>query len=380
MNIFAIDLGNKRVKMKSDRGEYNFPSAYLNAENVGTRGIAGIPAEGNLCYQVKGEETHSFIWGTNLGIYNLSEKIIDTYARSERIKQKKVQRLLKFALGRLASDYKESRKKPLVVHLMLGVPITDLHHNNETVVILKELLIGQHTIQIDGEEIMVDIPNDEYISVVPQYMGTVLEISYDENMNRIEDYAQGHIGIFDIGGGTILINSTNHMAPSPIGTENFEGVDVLFKEIASRVNSTKKFIIEETLRSGSLESGYIYSPNHNEKDQQDITMIVEAAMETYTRFTIAPLITGEFPDLEEIDTIIITGGGANLVLREVLREEIGETYFSRLKFIDNSEQANVRGYYKGAYLLWDNTQEYQMNVEPLEIIANNYIETAIDSE
>ena len=103
-------------------------------------------------------------------------------------------------------------------------------------------------------------------------------------------------------------------------------------------------------------------------------------METYTRFTIAPLITGEFPDLEEIDTIIITGGGANLVLREVLREEIGETYFSHLKFIDNSELANVRGYYKGAYLLWDNTQEYQMNVEPLEIIANNHIEKAIDPE
>jgi len=34
MNIFAIDLGNKRIKMKSERGEYNYPSSYLNAEQV----------------------------------------------------------------------------------------------------------------------------------------------------------------------------------------------------------------------------------------------------------------------------------------------------------------------------------------------------------
>ena len=40
MTIFAIDLGNKRVKMKSDRAEYVYPAAYLVAETV-TKGILG---------------------------------------------------------------------------------------------------------------------------------------------------------------------------------------------------------------------------------------------------------------------------------------------------------------------------------------------------
>ncbi|WP_276116864.1 hypothetical protein [Lactococcus allomyrinae] len=41
MNIFAIDLGNKRIKMKSDRGEYVYPASYLTAENV-TQGVLGV--------------------------------------------------------------------------------------------------------------------------------------------------------------------------------------------------------------------------------------------------------------------------------------------------------------------------------------------------
>lgn len=375
MNIFAIDLGNKRVKMKSDRGEYNYPSSYLNAEHVGERGIMGIPAKENFSYQLDGEDSPSFIWGEDLGIYNLSEKIIDTYARSERMQQKKVQRLLKFALGRLAWDYNESRNSPMVVHLMLGVPITALHRENDTIEALKEFVIGTHYIQIDDEEIMFEIPSEEYVSVVPQYMGTILEMSFNNNMERVEDYANGRVGIMDIGGGTILVNSTNYMTPSPVGTEIFEGADILIKEVASKVNSTKKNIIEETLRTGNSVSGYTYSPNRNASNQKDITKIVEKAIEKYTRFTIAPLITGEFPDLEEVDSIILTGGGVNLISKDALKDEIGENYFSRIKFVNNAEQANVRGYYKGAYLLWDTSKEYMMNLEHSEELLKKQLES-----
>lgn len=110
-------------------------------------------------------------------------------------------------------------------------------------------------------------------------------------------------------------------------------------------------------------------------NQKDITKIVEEAIEKYTRFTIAPLITGEFPDLEEVDSIILTGGGVNLISKDALKDEIGENYFSRIKFVKNAEQANVRGYYKGAYLLWDTSEEYMMNLEHSEELLKKQLES-----
>lgn len=361
MNIFAIDLGNRRVKMKSDRAEYNYPASYLSAEHIGLRSIQGISVKDNYCFQLEDDGIYSFIWGEDLGIYNLSEKIIDSYARSGRMKQKKAQRLLQFALGRLALDYKEARTKPIQIHLMLGVPITDLHQDSETITLLKEQVIGTHQIQIDEEMISFEIPSEEYVSIVPQYMGTVMEMAFDEDMERVEEYARGRIGLVDIGGGTILVNSANHLTPSPVGSESFEGVNMLIRDIASKVNSTKNFIIEQALRSGNAERGYMYRPNRNEEDARDITAIVKTAIENYTRFTVAPLVTSSFPDLEEIDLIIMTGGGVNVISQEVLLDEIGERYVSRLVFVENAEQANVRGFYKGAYLLWDESKEYLMN-------------------
>lgn len=371
MNIFAIDLGNRRVKMKSDRGEYNYPASYLNAEHIGIRGITGVKNKSNFSYQLEDDGDFQFIWGDDLSIYNISEKIIDAHGRSGRMKQKKAQRLLKFALGRLAMDYKEAKTKPLVIHLMLGVPITDLHEDSETIALLHNLVVGKHYIQIDDEEIMIDIPSEDYVSIVPQYMGTVLDISFDHEMERVEAYASGKIGLVDIGGGTILINSANHMSPSPGGAESFEGVNVLIKEIANKVNSTKVFLIEQALRKGSTQSGYIYSPNRLDSEIRDITEIVESEIDKYTRFTVAPLITSTFPDLEELDVIVVTGGGAQVISKESLLDEIGEGYVSRLVFVDDAEQANVRGFYKGGGLLWDETKEYLMNIMPTEEIKND---------
>lgn len=120
--------------------------------------------------------------------------MIDTYARSGRIEQKKAQRILEFALGRLALDYNESRTKPLVVKLVLGVPITDMHEDSKTIQTLKDLMIGRHYIEIDGEELIVEIPSEDHILVVPQYMGTGFELAYDDALNSVDDYANGRWG------------------------------------------------------------------------------------------------------------------------------------------------------------------------------------------
>ncbi|GHU35435.1 hypothetical protein FACS1894192_00060 [Bacilli bacterium] len=356
MNIFAIDLGNKRVKMKSDRGEYVYPASYLVAENV-TRGVLDVwQPKGNQVYAVD-KEDNRFVWGTELDAYHLSEKMIDTYGRSGRIEQKKAQRILEFALGRLALDYKESRTKPLAVNLVLGVPITDMHQDSHTIQTLKELMIGRHYIQVDGEELIVEIPSEDYLLVVPQYMGTAFELAYDEAMHPIDAFANGRMGILDIGGGTILVNTSNHLNPAPMGAERFEGVQTLIKRIAEKINSTKLFTIERLLREGSTSGSYLYQPSRNTADSRDISSLVKKAIEDYTRFTVAPLITENFPDIEDADFIVMTGGGANIIDKTALLDEIGQAYFDRLVFISSSELANVRGFYKYAVLSWSGSRE-----------------------
>ncbi|MCL2676290.1 MAG: ParM/StbA family protein, partial [Streptococcaceae bacterium] len=310
----------------------------------------------NDIYQLSDEED-KFIWGSELNAYrSLSEKIIDTYGYTTRMEQKKVQRILKFALGRLAMDYRVEKNRALEVHLLLGLSTSEMNKDGKTIQFLKEFLIGRHTVFINGEEYIIEIKSEEYLTLRPQYMGAMIEMSFDKYLNPINTFTKGRVGIVDIGGGSILINEVENMAPSPLDYERFYGIQTIINEIGRQINSAKSSIIEEILRSGDSEDeGYIYRPNNNPANSKDITKIVVQEIEKYTRFTVAPIITEKFPNLEEIDYIIMTGGGSNLLVKEsleVLLEEIGEEYFGRLIFTDESELANARGFYKYGKILF----------------------------
>lgn len=355
VNIFAIDLGNKKIKMKSDRAEYSYPASYLTTDFLSEDSLsAHQQIKENQVYSLDDNSNAEFIWGSAMDMYNLPEKMIDTYARSKRINQKKMQRLIKFALGRLALDYMEelSDDTPLEIHVMLGAPITDMHKNSDTIFLLKKLLIGQHHIRVNNQDVWIVIPSEEHISIIPQYMGTLLDLSFDQKFNNNVTYLEGELGIIDIGGGTILVNTSNALNLSPIGMEKFYGTQYLFKKIASEINSTKLFLIEKLLREGDKEKGYFYKTNRNGKNTRDVTDIVTQAIDNYTRFIIAPLITENFPDLESFDFIVMTGGGSLVVSKTALLDEIGEDYFERLVFTEEPELSNVRGFYKGAVIKW----------------------------
>ena len=349
--IFAIDLGNKRVKMKSGRAEYVYPASYLNAENIATGGLGGQAVEGNQMYQLPSDEDNTFVWGENLEAYNIPEKMIDTYTRTGRYTQKKAKRLLEFAIARLALDYPEAAEKGLKVHLILGVPTSDAHEQSKTLQLLKELALLKHRVIINGVEVLVEVPNAEHVTILPQYMGSAINAAYDDTLHTVPKYKDGRIGIIDIGGGTILVNVMNQMSPAPVGEERFEGVQVLIKEIATKINVTKPFLIENLLREGNASGHYIYRPNRNERDARDVTREVVREIDNYTRFMIAPLITEAFPDFETLDFVLVTGGGANIISKDALKDEIGDYHFERLVFVEDSEKANVRGFYKAVQLL-----------------------------
>lgn len=374
MNLFAIDLGNKKIKMKSNRAEYSYPASYLTTDFLSPDSLSAHKhIHENQIYRLGEGYGPGFVWGEALEIYNLPEKMIDTYARSKRMKQKKTQRLLEFALGRLALDYEGeySEETPLVVHVMLGAPITDMHKESGTLELLKTLLIGQHHLQVNGQDIWLEIPSEEYISIIPQYMGTLFNLAFDEDLNPVETYIEGRLGIVDIGGGTILVNSANALNLSPGGMEKFYGTQTLIKDISSSINSTKPFLIEKMLQEGSGSKGYFYKTNRSIKGTKDVTENVKAAIDRYTRFTVAPLITENFPDIEDFDCIVVTGGGSILLSKEALLDEIGEEYFEALVFVEEPERANVRGFYKAGLIKWQE-EAFQDSLEVSPILQAHW--------
>lgn len=366
MNIFSIDLGNKRVKMKSERAEYSYPSSYLTTDFLSSDSlIVHDEIKENQIYQLNNDSNNAFVWGESLEIYNYPERMIDTYGRSNRMEQKKTKRLLEFALGRLALDYKESFSDDsyLKVNVILGLPISDMHKNSNTISILNDFLIGQHSLKINDDICNIEIPSEEYISIIPQYMGTVFNLAFDQNLSTVKKYIGKRIGVVDIGGGSVLINDVNSLNYSPTGTEKFLGIQELIKEIAKEINSTKLFLIEQLLREGNAQNKYFYKTNY---DKKDISELVQNLIDKYTRFTIAPLITEAFPDLEEFDFIIMTGGGASILSKNALLDEIGSTYFERLVFCEEPERSNVRGFYRGASIKWKEDNSNTITVETVE--------------
>lgn len=368
---FAIDLGQSSLKMKSDKGEYSFPSAYLPADNILSIGNKLLSdTNDNQIYQISSETT-SFIWGDNLEKYHLPEKIISGYVRSHRFNQKKVQRLLKFALARLAKDYVTESTRSFVIYLQIGVTASEFL-DYDTVESLKELLIGKHDVKVDGEEFTINIPDDTHILIMPEYTGTVMNRYLDEVENNGDDYIQENIGIVDIGGGTILAGRSNSQIISPVFSERFEGIQTLIKAIALEAGITKEFLIEKLLKDGHEVGKYEYKINQNKS--YDISDIVSQQIDKYTRFTIAPFITENFPDLDSIDGILITGGGANLISRESLFDEVGGEYFQLLNFVKNPEMANIRGFFKSGLLISEglsNNQDSEQELFEVDTTLDN---------
>lgn len=358
-NIFAIDLGNKWVKMKSERGEYVYPAAYFEASQI-TRNALQQVILGNDFYQL--DDKQSFIWGEHLEEYHSPEKLIETYSKTDRFNLKKVIRLIEFALARLAMDYPEAEKNALKVHLVMGLT----SRNDLEAEKLTKLLVKKHSCKVNGVEIRVDLTKAEQLDLMPQYMGTIFDKAYDENLSEQTEYKNGRIAIMDIGGAEIAASLVNHLEAAPWMDERFEGVQKLLNAISTRTHLTKIPVLEQLLIAGKNQKTYVYRPNQNVKDAKDITAIVSNLTENYTRFTLASFLTQVFPDVENFDRLILSGGGSELLDKEALKDEIGTTYFEHLEFLENAQLSAVRGFYKAGKLHWNIEQQPESELQKEE--------------
>lgn len=345
MKLFAIDLGNRQVKLKSEKATKVLPSYFVDVEEYGKRNVLELvktdEAKTTGDYKSGRDSDFTYVWGTGLDVSR--KHVTDTLSLTKRYNSREFKVLADLALAELARDYKESVNGILDVVVVTGVP-TNEYGDEETFKYIKEALTGVRSAEIDGVSYAVRV-HDVYILMQP--VGTAIDVMVDENGEIIEDndIEDGYVGIVDIGGGTIILDAFENMN---LDTKNRvqleEGSHTLFINIRNRVNDNKEghriteHEVERIVRDGHKDGQYSWSPNG--RDVINLSEIVKKERERYTRKVVQSVKT-TFKSMSRMRKIYVTGGTANLLNQSEFKQSIPIA-----EFVNDSETANVRGYYK----------------------------------
>jgi len=337
MELFALDLGNIQTKIMSSKRKKVLPSKFAYYDDLGNQSTSLSNSELDIKeYEAIFDDDFTYAWGSDISAAKV-RTFIDTIGFENRYNSSYFKLLATFAIGELALDFQEAKDGILEVNIVTGVPTDEF--NEVSVKSIMKVLNSDHNITIDGVRLAVRVNE---VKVIPQPVGTIYnEILDSEGYIENEEYENETISVVDCGGGTILIDTLNDMNLSETGRNQEEqGAHALYDEIIADCKdkgiSLNKNDIENILKE--QKDTYYYSPNKNESI--DITNIVNKNIVKYTN-TLLNIIGSTLKGTSHIDTLFFTGGGANIIdKKQVLN------VYERAIFIENSELANVNGFYK----------------------------------
>lgn len=341
--LFALDLGNKQAKGKSSKREIVLPSRFLIDENHGEDDLLGFGIVRNTNKTYKSSKSKTFYkWGTNLNEGIIESGLIDTMAfGAKRYKSENFALLVDFMLAELAKDYAGSKRSFLEVEVSTGLPTED-YYDLEARQAAIDAFMGDHHVYIDDAPCNVRVIS---VEVTTQPMGTISNEIADNKGVIIKDnpLETANIGVVDIGGGTFLADALRNLVTDKSRKSQLaKGAYLLYMNIKAALSKEKLYPneheIEKILRDGNETGNYWYSPDGVRKF--NISEIVMEQREKFTKEVIGD-INAAYKGFGRIQLIFVTGGGANLLIKSMLEKELGIVYF-----VEESEMANVRGFYK----------------------------------
>ena len=344
MELFVLELGNRQAKLISEKKEEVLPAYFIEAENFGDRNAMNFAKTSEDVNDYKSlQDGIDYVWGTALDV-EYTEFVTDTLAFGiERYQSVEYKLLVDFALARLARDYDESKKGILDVNVVTGVPTKD-HTNNEILDAVAAVFKGDHKVEVDGEKLNIRVHD---VFILPQSLGTVInEVTTNEGTVLDSPVLETSIAVVDGGGGTLLIDILNKMnVDTKKRKQSNHGAYMLYEDAISRVaekygHALSEYEIEKIIREGTPKGKYTLSLAGRES--VDLTEKIMEARKSYTRKIINE-VKAALKTTERIGTIFVTGGTANLFIKEDFMKA-----FPNAKFVENSELANARGFYKFA--------------------------------
>ncbi|WEV41292.1 ParM/StbA family protein [Lactobacillus sp. ESL0681] len=338
MQVFSLDLGNKQTKVRSSMGEYVLPSNFLYKADMPISFGTNNSNKDTHTFSVPFSEDE-YVWGKDISQLHLDEYMVDTIMYGNRYEDDSFKLLTNFSIGLLARDFVEAKKGVLEVAITIGLPTGD-YADQTKLNAITEVLDGQHQITIDGQILTVRV---KQIYILPQPIGTLYnELLDDKGFIENKDLLDKMIGVVDIGGGTILIDTILNFELSGRNRQQFNtGANSLYEVIDKQIDGhVSLHQLADELRKGMKDKKFSYTFSANRKD--DITDIVNKEIDRFTRQLIANVKT-TLKNIENIDLLLVTGGGANLVNRKLVKAAFAET---EIKFVSETETANVDGFYK----------------------------------
>ncbi|KIO69295.1 hypothetical protein B4065_1468 [Caldibacillus thermoamylovorans] len=342
MELFALDLGNKQVKIKSSKTTKVLPSHFVDASQYGDRDILNFAKSKKEVRDFISSKDIDFtyVWGKDLDI-DIVDMVIDTIGFGvSRYSSREFQLLADFALAELALDFPEAHESILEVAVVTGVPTSD-YIQESALQALQKTLKGDHNVSVDGKSLNIRVKK---LYVLPQPLGTVINVVTDDNGVLIDTpLLSASIGVCDVGGGTILIDALKKMnmvddRRNQLSQGAYTLYEAIVKELTARGYSVNEYEIESIVRSGNEIEKYLWSPDGIQ--MIDITDIVMKQRRIFTR-NIASAIKTTYKGFGRMQKILVTGGAANLLIKKLFDDEIKIN-----QYMDNSELANIFGFYK----------------------------------
>lgn len=341
MKLFAMDLGNRQVKLMSEKSTKILPSYFIDAEEYGNRDVLAFAKSDKKTsdYASERDSGYTYVWGEGL---DAGAKIVtDTIRVDGRYDTREFGLLVDFSLAELARDFDAARKGMLDVVVVTGVPTED-YDKPEIISQVVSKIKGVHSATIDG---VIHAVKVHAVYVLMQPVGTAIDIMVDA-LGEVKDgvdIEDSLVGIVDCGGGTVLIDAFDAMNLDKKNRKQmFEGAYALYSDIRTRVTNEYSSItdneVERLLREGSANETYVWSPNGRES--YDLTSIVMHERNRYTR-KVASTVNATYKANKRMKTVYVTGGTANLLIKSEFERAVPNAVF-----VTDSETANVRGFYK----------------------------------
>lgn len=340
--LFSLDLGNKQAKLKSSKKECVRPSRFVNINKYGKRDLLAYAMKEKTYKAFKSSKSEvTYAWGEDLKEGTIDGGIVDTMGFGvTRYTSDKFKLLVDFALAELAIDFAGSKKSFLLVDVETGIPTED-YFNEKAKKALEDAFMGDHLVTIEGAPVNVRV---ESVTVTPQPTGTIINEIADMKGNVKENPLEtANIGVVDVGGGTFLADAFRDLAIDDTRKVQLpKGAYMLFLWVKNALSEIDLYPseheIEKILKDGMETGEYWYSPDGAGKF--NISKIVMEQRKIFTDEIIGEIFSA-YRGFGRMQLIFITGGGANLLIKERVEQQLQIVYF-----VEHSEMANVRGFYK----------------------------------
>jgi len=217
--------------------------------------------------------------------------------------------------------------------VVTGLPVDDFEDRR----LIEETLAGRFHLTVANQEVTLNI---HHLTVVPQPCGAFMDLLFkDTRGNMDEQYADAQVGVIDIGFKTtdfVLIRKGEFI--QKLSGSLKKGMSLVYQAAVPKFTARYPGNWDLHLVEAALQEGSITSLGKRiEVDSMHLLPDLAGLAKE-----IAAWIYGRWSS-ERIDFLVCSGGGS-LLLDPHLRK-----VFPQMIFIGHPQEANVRGFYKGAW-------------------------------